>query len=70
MSQWPSVKAKHLLAALLRIGWTVVRVTGSHKVLRRQGWPDYTFAFHDSVEVGPAAVARVAKNTGLTRADL
>ena len=31
MSQWPSVKAKHLLAALLRIGWQVKRQSGSHK---------------------------------------
>ena len=67
---WPSVKAKQLLAALLRIGWQEVRRTGSHRTLRRSGWPDYVFAFHDSVDVGPSMVAKVAKRTGLTPADL
>jgi hypothetical protein len=29
------------------------------------GWPDYVFAFHDGDEVGPRALARIAKRTGL-----
>jgi len=34
MSQWRSVKARQLLAALLRIGWSVKRQSGtSHRVL-------------------------------------
>lgn len=32
MTLYPSVKAKRVFAALLRIGWTVKRQTGSHKV--------------------------------------
>lgn len=70
MSQWPSRKARQVLAALLRIGWEVKRQTGSHKTLARSGWPDYTFAFHDGDEVGPKMLARVAKHTGLTPEDL
>ncbi len=46
MSQWPSVKARRLLAALLRLGWQVKRQSGSHKTLARNGWPDFVFAFH------------------------
>jgi predicted RNA binding protein YcfA (HicA-like mRNA interferase family) len=38
--------------------------------LSREGWPDVTFAFHDSDEIGPRMLARVAKNTGLTPDDL
>ena len=30
MSQWPSVKAKRIYAALLKIGWELKRQTGSH----------------------------------------
>ncbi len=37
MSLWPSVKAKRLLAALLRLGWQVKRQSGSHKTLSRDG---------------------------------
>ena len=70
MSQWPSVKARQLLAALLRIGWTVAWQNGSHRRLKRTGWPDYTFAFHDRDEIGPSLVAQIAKKTGLNPDDL
>jgi len=70
MSQWRSIKAKPLLAALLRIGWSIKRQGGSHKTLERLGYPDYVFAFHDSDEIGPKMLARVAKHTGLTPNDL
>lgn len=70
MSSWGSVKAKRLLAALLRIGWSIKRESGSHRVLARPDWPDFVFAFHDSDEVGPRMLARVARHTGLKPEDL
>lgn len=70
MSEWRSVKAKRLLAALLSIGWTVKRQSGSHRTLAREGWPDVVFAFHDREEIGPRMLARIAKLTGLTPSDL
>ena len=70
MSQWPSAKASRVLAALLRIGWTIKRQTGSHKVLEREGWPDYVFSFHDLDEIGPRMLARIGKSTGLSPDDL
>jgi predicted RNA binding protein YcfA (HicA-like mRNA interferase family) len=70
MSQWPATKAKRVLAALQRIGWSIKRQTSSHKVLERQGWPDVVFAFHDNVEIGPPMLARIARQTGLRPQDL
>jgi predicted RNA binding protein YcfA (HicA-like mRNA interferase family) len=70
MSQWGSIKARRLLSALLRLGWSVKRQAGSHKVLARPGWPDVVFAFHDNEEIGPRMLARVAKVTGLKPEDL
>ena len=71
MSQWPSTKAKRVLAALLRIGWSIKRESGtSHKVLSRSGWTDVVFAFHDKDEIGPKMLARIAKSTGLKPEDL
>ena len=70
MSQWSSAKARRVLAALLRIGWSIKRETSSHKVLTRAGWPDVIFAFHDKEEIGPKMLARIAKNTGLRPEDL
>jgi predicted RNA binding protein YcfA (HicA-like mRNA interferase family) len=70
MSRWPATKAARVLAALLQIGWSVKRTTGSHRFLERVGYPDYTFAFHDRDEVGPRMLARIAKHTGLQPEDL
>lgn len=66
MNQWSSIKAKRVLAALIRIGWQIKRQTGSHKTLERPNWPDFVFAFHDGDEIGPKMLARIAKHTGLT----
>ena len=70
MSQWPATKARKVFAGLLSIGWLVKRQTGSHKTMTREGWPDYTFAFHDGDEIGPAMLVRIAKHTGLRPEDL
>lgn len=70
MSSWPASKASRVLAALFRIGWSVKSVRGSHRVLVREGFADFTFAFHDGEEIGPRMLARIAKHTGLTPADM
>ena len=70
MSNWPATKAKRVLAALLRIGWRIDRTTGSHKLLRREGWSDYEFSFHDRAEIGRAMLSRIARHTGLKPDDL
>ena len=71
MSVWRSSKARRVLASLIRIGWAVKRhKSGSHRVLSRDGWPDFVFAFHDCDEIGPRMLARIAKHTGLQPEDL
>lgn len=71
MSKWSSAKARRVLAALLRTGWSIKRESGSsHKVLSRAGYADYVFAFHDKDEIGQKMLARIAKHTGLKPEDL
>lgn len=70
MTQWPSVKAKKVFAALLRIGWVLKRQAGSHKILRHPNLPDFVFAFHDREEIGPRMLARIARRTGLKPEDM
>ena len=70
MSTWPSTKARRVLGALLRIGWTIKRQTGSHRTLLRPGWRDVVFAFYDDEELGPRMLARIARTTGLRQEDL
>lgn len=70
MSVWGARKSREVLKALLRIGWVVKRQTGSHKVLTREGYTDYVFAFHDREEIGPRMLARISRHTGLQSHDL
>jgi len=70
VSSWPASKARRVLAALLRLGWTIKRQSGSHRTLAREGWADVVFAFHDDEEIGPRMLARLAKHTGLRPEDL
>lgn len=59
--KWPATKAKRVLAALLRIGWSIKRQSGSHRTLERREWPDCVFAFHDDDEIGPKMLSRIGK---------
>jgi predicted RNA binding protein YcfA (HicA-like mRNA interferase family) len=70
MTQWPSTKAKRVLASLFKSGWKFKRQTGSRRTLSREGWPDFVFAFHDGEEIGPRMLARIAKHTRLEPEDL
>ncbi|MGZ4105426.1 MAG: type II toxin-antitoxin system HicA family toxin [Actinomycetota bacterium] len=70
MTNWPSTKARLVLSALLKIGWTIKRERGSHRVLSREGWADVVFPFHEGEELGPKMLARIAKRTGLQPKDL
>jgi predicted RNA binding protein YcfA (HicA-like mRNA interferase family) len=71
MSKWPSSKAKHVLKALLRIGWSVKAHKGSsHLQLVHPTLPEYTWAFRDSDEIGPVMLSKIAKKTGLKPEDL
>jgi predicted RNA binding protein YcfA (HicA-like mRNA interferase family) len=70
VSAWGAAKAKRVFAALLRLGWTAKRQSGSHITLARVGWPDFVWAFHDGDEIGPRMLARIAKQTGLSPSDL
>jgi predicted RNA binding protein YcfA (HicA-like mRNA interferase family) len=73
VSHWPSTKAKRVLQALYRIGWSDKpnqKKGSSHIQLIHPTQGEYTWAFHDSVEIGPKMLSKIAKQTGLTREDL
>jgi predicted RNA binding protein YcfA (HicA-like mRNA interferase family) len=70
MSDWRASRARRVLAALQKIGWNIQRQRVSHRVLAKDGHPNFVFAFHDREEIGPRMLARVAKHTGLRPDDL
>jgi predicted RNA binding protein YcfA (HicA-like mRNA interferase family) len=65
VSNWPSAKARRVLAALSRIGWQTKRQPGSDRTLCRPDWPDFVCAFHDDQALGPKMLTRIANKNGL-----
>jgi len=59
--QFPSLKAKRLLATLQRqpLNYKVARQKGSHRRLEAPGRPSFTFAFHDSATINPSLVRKI-----------
>lgn len=70
MSDWSAIRARQVIAALQKIGWRVARQRGSHRILVKEGRPNFVFAFRDSEEIGPRMLARIARHTGLRPEDL
>ena len=62
-------KAARVLAALNRDGWVEVRRSGSHRVLTKDD-RQRVWAYHDAVDLGGPAMARIAKDYDYTLAEL
>jgi predicted RNA binding protein YcfA (HicA-like mRNA interferase family) len=68
MSEFPSMRARELLAVLMRepLSYEIVRQRGSHRRLKGPGRPPITFAFHDRAEVAPGLVRKIlCRDVGL-----
>ena len=66
------LEARKVLRALHRIGWVEHHIIkgSSHVQLKREGFADFTWGFHEASEIGPRMLARIAKQTGLKPEDL
>jgi predicted RNA binding protein YcfA (HicA-like mRNA interferase family) len=62
-------KAARILAALKRDGWIETRRSGSHRVLTK-GDQQRIWAYHDGVDLGGPALARIARDYGYTADEL
>lgn len=68
MSQFPTLKAKRLLAIWERkpLGYRVSRQSGPHRRMEAPGRPPLTFAFHDNATVPSGLVRKVlVRDVGL-----
>jgi predicted RNA binding protein YcfA (HicA-like mRNA interferase family) len=65
MPPFPSMKAKRLLAVLMRepLNYRVARQSGSHRRLKAPDRPSFTFAWHDRQELSPGEVRNVLVHT-------
>lgn len=61
MPPFPSMKAKQLLAVLMRepLGYRIVRQRGSHRTLAAPGRPRILFASHDRHTLPPGRVRKI-----------
>ena len=62
-------KAARILAALKRDGWIETRRSGSHRVLVK-GDRQRIWAYHDGVDLGGPAMARIGRDYGYTADEL
>jgi len=62
-------KAARILAALKRDGWIETRRAGSRRVLVK-GDQQRICAYHDGVDLGDPALARIARDYGYTADEL
>jgi predicted RNA binding protein YcfA (HicA-like mRNA interferase family) len=68
MGQFPSMKARRLLAILERkpLGYRIARQAGSHRRLEAPDRPALTFAFHDNATIPSGLVRKIlVKDIGL-----
>lgn len=67
MSKLPSLTGKEVLKALLRAGFDVVRVKGSHHFLRHSDGRTTVVPVHAGETMGPGLLSKILRDCELTR---
>ncbi|MEO8097700.1 MAG: type II toxin-antitoxin system HicA family toxin [Acidobacteriota bacterium] len=70
MSRAPRVTAAELISALSRIGFTVLRIRGSHHFLRHPDGRTTVIPVNGSETVSPGLLGKILKDCQLTSEDL
>ena len=64
------VSGKQIVAALQRHGWVIVRIKGSHYIMRSPGGMKITIPVHGNRDLPAGTLAAILKSTGLAREEL
>lgn len=64
------VSGKQVVAALQRRGWTIIRVNGSHHVMRSPDGTKVVVPIHGNRDLTRRMLAALLRDTGLRREDL
>ena len=70
MTKLPALTGKRLVAALSRAGFEVVRVRGSHQILRHADGRTTVIPVHAGESIGPGLLAAILRDCELTRSKL
>ncbi len=66
----PVLSGKELVKALVRAGFEVVRVRGSHHFLRHADGRVTVVPSHGQESIGPGLLGKILHDCGITREDL
>ncbi|MPZ33170.1 MAG: addiction module toxin, HicA family [Rhodospirillales bacterium] len=70
MTRIPPVSGRELMAALGRKGFQVIRVKGSHHVLRHADGRMTVVPVHGREEIGPGLLAKILRDCDMSRDEL
>jgi predicted RNA binding protein YcfA (HicA-like mRNA interferase family) len=67
MTRLPSLTGPEIIAALSKAGFMVIRIKGSHHVLRHADGRTTTVPVHAGETIGPGLFAKILRDCELTR---
>ena len=70
MSQYPSITGRELIKILYNIGFSVVRIKGSHHRLEHPDGRKTTVPVHGKETLGPGILLKILRDLDLSRNDL
>ena len=70
MTRLPRVSGRQLIAKLERLGFQVVRIKGSHHLLRHPDGRRTVVPVHGRETIGPGLLIKILKDTDLDRNDI
>ncbi len=70
MTSLPSFTGKELIAKLEKFGFTVLRVKGSHHLLRHEDGRTTVVPVHAGETIGPGLLSKILRDCELLREDL
>jgi len=70
MSRLPPVSGRELITALGRKGFEVIRVKGSHHVLRHLDGRMTVVPVHGREEIGPGLLSKILRDCDISRDEL
>jgi len=62
MGHLGEVRARRVLRALIRLGFSIEHQTGSHRFLKHADGRILVFAFHNTESIGPKMLSRILKD--------
>jgi predicted RNA binding protein YcfA (HicA-like mRNA interferase family) len=70
MPKLPRLTARQIIAVLEKLGFTLSRQSGSHRIYRNVTGKHVTIPFHGSKVLHPKVLSSVLRDAGLTPEDL